>query len=157
MSNLGLVFALLGAACAAFLTSIGSAKAVSLVGQASAGLLSEEPSMSGKVLPLQLLCGTKGIYGFLTAIFILCKIGVIGSGAETLSLEQGLLYFVASLPVAIGGYFAAVYQGKVAVSSVSMIARQPKLSSKAVSTTSFVELYALLPVVISFVAIYAIG
>lgn len=157
MSNLGLVFALLGAACAVLMASIGSAKAVSLVGQASAGLISEEPSMSNKLLPLQLLCATKGLYGFLTAIFVLIKIGVIGSSTSSLSLEQGLLYFVACLPVAIAGYFAAVHQGKMAVSAVSLMARQPKLSSKGVAMTSFVELYALLPVVISFVAIYAIG
>ena len=50
--------ALLGAALAATLAGMGSAKGVGLVGEAAAGLLSEDPSKFGKTLILQALPGT---------------------------------------------------------------------------------------------------
>ena len=70
MISLGLALALFGAACAVVLAGIGSAKGVGIAGQASAGLLSEDPSMFGKVLILQLLPGTQGLYGFLIIILL---------------------------------------------------------------------------------------
>ena len=47
--------ALIGAALAAILPGIGSAKAVGSVGESLTGLLSEDPSKFGKLLVLQLL------------------------------------------------------------------------------------------------------
>ena len=41
MSNLGMVFALLGAALAALMAGIGSAKAVGMTGEAAAGVVTE--------------------------------------------------------------------------------------------------------------------
>ena len=50
--------AILGAALAAALAGMGSAKGVGIVGEASSGLLSEDPSKVGKALILQALPGT---------------------------------------------------------------------------------------------------
>lgn len=60
MNNLGIVFALVGAAFAAIFAGMGSAKGVGLVGQAGAGVITEDPSKFGKVLILQILPGTQG-------------------------------------------------------------------------------------------------
>ena len=60
MDNLGLFFAILGAALAAALAGAGSAIGVGIAGQAASGSVAEEPSMFGKVLILQLLPGTQG-------------------------------------------------------------------------------------------------
>ena len=68
MNNLGLFLAILGAALAAGLSGIGSARGVGLVGEAGAGLLSEDSSMFTKILVLEILPGTQGLYGFLIAI-----------------------------------------------------------------------------------------
>ena len=61
-SNLGLVYALLGAAVAVFLAGAGSAIGVGIAGQAASGVVTEDPSKFAKVLIMQLLPGTQGIY-----------------------------------------------------------------------------------------------
>ena len=63
MENLGIVLALLGAAFAVLLAGAGSAVGVGRAGEAAAGVVTEDPSKFGKVLILQLLPGTQGIYG----------------------------------------------------------------------------------------------
>ena len=64
----GLLIAIIGAALAAILPGIGSAIGVQMGGKAAAGVLSEKPELFGKLLILQALPGTQGIYGFLIAI-----------------------------------------------------------------------------------------
>ena len=68
MDNMGLVLAIVGAALAALIPGSGSAKGVGLVGEAAAGLLTEDLSKFTKVLILQILPGTQGLYGFIMAI-----------------------------------------------------------------------------------------
>ena len=157
MSNIGLVLAILGAAMAVSIAGLGSARAVSLVGQASAGLLSEDPSMFGKVLILQLLPGTQGLYGFIVAIFVLIQTRLLSGAPVELSWQHGLLYFAACLPIAIAGYFSAIHQGKVAAAGVSLIAKQSDQSGRAVTMSSLVEFYAILPFLISLLTIIRIG
>ena len=83
MDNMGLVLAIVGAALAALLSGLGSAKGVGLVGEAAAGLLTEDLSKFTKVLILQILPGTQGLYGFITAIMVLVKTKLLsGSPAE---------------------------------------------------------------------------
>ena len=60
MENLGIVFALIGAAAAAIFAGMGSAKGVGLVGQAGAGVVTEEYTTCIHYLFCQLLvigCG----------------------------------------------------------------------------------------------------
>ena len=157
MSNLGLALALLGAACAVIFAGMGSAKAVSRVGQASAGLLSEDPSMFGKTLILQLLPGTQGLYGFIVAVFVLIQTQVFSGTPVQLTWQQGLIYFAACLPIGIAGYFSAVHQGKVAAAGVSLIAKRPDQSGRTVTMASLVEFYAILPFLVSLITIIRIG
>ena len=81
----GLVYALIGAALAAGLAGVGSAVGVSLGGKAAAGVISEKPELFGRVLILQALPGTQGIYGFLVAVLIMVKIGMIGGNPIALT------------------------------------------------------------------------
>ena len=76
MSQLGIVYALLGAAVAVFLAGAGSAIGVGIAGQAASGVVSEDPSKFAKVLIMQLLPGTQGIYGLLVGFITLSKIGL---------------------------------------------------------------------------------
>ena len=71
INSLGIVLALVGAVLAALLGGIGSAIGVGMTGQAAAGVVSENPPLFGKVLILQLLPGTQGIYGLLIAFLTL--------------------------------------------------------------------------------------
>ena len=75
MDNIGVVLALLGAVLAALLAGAGSAVGVGRAGEAAAGVVTEDPSKFGKVLILQLLPGTQGIYGLLIA-FITLSAGI---------------------------------------------------------------------------------
>ena len=95
--TLGIVFALLGAVLAALLGGIGSAIGVGMTGQAAAGVVTEDPGKFGKVLVLQLLPGTQGIYGLLIGFITLTQIGILGGNSD-ISLAKGLLYLAACLP-----------------------------------------------------------
>lgn len=157
MINLGLALAILGAALAVILAGCGSAKGVGLAGQAAAGLLSEDPSMFGKVLILQLLPGTQGLYGFLIAILVLVNVGVLGGSPVELSWQQGMYYLVACLPIAFAGLISAIHQGKVASAGVSLIAKKPDQVGKAITMASLVEFYAILPFLISLLAVLSVS
>ena len=76
--NLGLFYALLGAALAVLMAGAGSAIGVGTAGQAAAGVMTEDPSKFAKVLVIQLLPGTQGLYGLLIGFVTLSKIGIIG-------------------------------------------------------------------------------
>ena len=102
-SNLGLVYALLGAAVAVFLAGAGSAIGVGIAGQAASGVVTEDPSKFAKVLIMQLLPGTQGIYGLLVGFITLSKIGLLGGGAADLDPQTGLLILAACLPIGIVG------------------------------------------------------
>ena len=106
MDNIGVVLALLGAVLAALLAGAGSAVGVGRAGEAAAGVVTEDPSKFGKVLILQLLPGTQGIYGLLIAFITLSQIGILG-GDSNISLAKGILYFLACMPMAIIGYWSA--------------------------------------------------
>ncbi len=144
--------ALIGAALAAILPGIGSAKAVGSVGESLAGLMSEDPSKFGKAFLLQALPATQGIYGFIVAFMVMVKVGVIG-GEPVSTLGGGIYYLFACLPVAICGYYSAIRQGRVASAGVAMVATRPEASGKAVTATAMVELYALLSLICSFLLV----
>ncbi len=152
---LGLVFALAGAALAALMAGIGSAKAVGMAGEAAAGVVTEDPNKFSKVLILQLLPGTQGIYGLLIAFITLAQIGVLG-GTAPATWQDGLLYFVACLPMAIVGYWSAIAQGKTAVAGISLIAKRPEQMGKSMIFAAMVETYAILALLVSILAIFGI-
>ncbi len=153
MANLGLALAILGAALAAFLSGMGSARGVGLVGEAAAGLISEDPSKFTKVLILQILPGTQGLYGFITAIMVMIKIQLLSGNPIALTATQGLQVLGACLPMAFVGYFSALYQAKVAASGVSVVAKKPEQQSKAMVLSAMVETYAVLALLISLLII----
>lgn len=152
MDKFGIVFALLGAALAALGAGAGSAKAVGMGGVTGAGLVTEDPSKFGKVLILQLLPGTQGIYGLLIAFITLSQIGVLGGSSE-LSLAKGLLYFAACLPMAIVGYVSAIAQAKASVAGMGILAKRPEAFGKSMIFPAMVETYAILALLISMLAI----
>lgn len=71
---MGLAFAIFGAILAVSLAGIGSILGTGIAGRVASGLVSEDPEKFGKVLLLQALPGTQGIYGFLGAIMALQKL-----------------------------------------------------------------------------------
>lgn len=148
----GTNLAILGAFLAAALSGMGSAKGVGLVGEAAAGLLSENPGLSGKVLLLEALPGTQGIYGLVTALLVFGKIGLFGGFAE-LSIGQGAYYLIACLPIALVGLYSGSRQGRVAAAGIGLIAKKPDEVMKAVLSAALVETYALLAALVSLLLV----
>ena len=148
----GTIFAAAGAAMAAVMAGVGSAIGVGLAGQASAGVVSEDPDRFGSCLLLQLLPGTQGIYGLLIAFVIASKAGLL-SGAANLSATAGLSLFLAAIPIAFGGLLSAIAQGKVAVAGINLVAKKPEEQGKAMLMTVMVETYAVLALLISFLLV----
>ena len=91
----GLALALLGAGLAAALCAIGSAKGTGMTGEAGAGLLCEDPAKFGKVLILQVIPGTQGLYGLVIGFLCLMRMGVFNGTYVDMSLQEGLRYFAA--------------------------------------------------------------
>ena len=152
MVNYGLLVALLGAALAVVLSGMGSAKGVGIASQAAAGVVTEDPSKFGKLLVLQLLPGTQGLYGLIVGVMVMLNVGILG-GQVPADLATGLNYFAACIPIAVGGFYSACHQGKVAVAGCNIIAKKPAESSKAIVSASLVELYALLAFIVSFLMV----
>ena len=149
----GLGFAILGAALTAGLCCIGSAKGTGMVGEAAAGLTSEDPDKSTKCLILQVLPGTQGLYGFVIFFLAFLKI----SGAGDISLINGAAVAFACLPIAIGGLMSAIAQGKVAAASINILAKKPDDWSKGMIMCIVVEFYAILCLLASFLMLNAIA
>lgn len=152
MNNLGIVLALLGAALASLMAGIGSAIGVGMAGEAAAGVVTEDPGKFGKVLLLQLLPGTQGIYGLLVAVLTLIQIGVLG-GSSDVSLGQGFLYLVSCLPIAFVGLWSAIRQAKAAVAGIGTVAKRPDQMGKAMIFPAMVETYAILALLVSVLSI----
>jgi V/A-type H+-transporting ATPase subunit K len=156
MSQLGIVYALLGAAVAVFLAGAGSALGVGIAGQAASGVMSEDPSKFSKVLIMQLLPGTQGLYGLIIGFVTLSKVGLLGGGAVEISVQTGLLILAACLPIGIVGLISGKSQGKTAAAAIGIIAKKPDQFGKAMLFPAMVETYAILALLVSFLALSGI-
>ena len=149
----GLALALLGGGLAAGLSCVGSAKGTGYAGEAGAGLLCEDPGKFGKVMILQVLPGTQGLYGTVVWFFSIYCIGLLG-GVPAIDVTTGLQCFVACMPMALGGLFSAIAQGRVAASSINILAKKPADWSKGLVLCGIVEFYAILSLQASMVMLY---
>jgi V/A-type H+/Na+-transporting ATPase subunit K len=149
----GMTLAIAGAALAAALAGIGSILGVRTVGQASAGLVSEDPDKFGKVLLLTALPGSQGIYGFLATIIIANKIGILTGAPIDLTVAQGWQVFAASIPVMLTCLMSGIFQGRVAAAAVNIVAKQPDAAGKGVILSAIVETYAVLGLLITILIV----
>lgn len=152
----GPVIAFIGASLAAAMAGIGSARGVGLVGEAASGVVSEDPTKFGKLLILQALPGTQGIYGLLTWFLVMVQGGFLSGGVSAMSTAQGWQYFASCIPIMLVGYFSAIYQGRVAAAGVALVAKKPEEQAKALVMTAMVETYAILALLASVLAILSI-
>ncbi|HEY5466788.1 MAG TPA: V-type ATP synthase subunit K [Clostridia bacterium] len=149
----GQVLAFLGASLAAGMAGFGSAKGVGLAGEAAAGIMSEKPELFGKLLILQALPGTQGIYGLLVWFIVMVKAGFLNGTSGALTPLLGMQFFAACIPVMIVEYTSAIYQGRVAANGMMMLAKQPGEQSKAIVLAAMVETYAILALLASMLMI----
>ena len=152
----GTNIALLGAALAVVLPCMGSAKGVGIVGEASSGLLTENPSLFGKALALQALPMTQGVYGLVAAFLTLAMLGLFGNldHLTSLSYSAGAYYLMASLPIALAGYYSAIRQARVAASGINLLAKRPGELGKAITSAALVETYAIFALLITLLLVF---
>ncbi len=152
----GLTIGIMGLALCALLCGVGSGLGLRATGNASAGVLAEDPSKFSKIIVLSLLPATQGIYGFVIAILgasylptvaNLSAAGVTASAAQVLS--QGWSVFWACVPMMIGGAVSAYLQGRTAASTIVAVGKKGEIASKALIFPAMIEFYALLGLVVS--------
>ena len=148
----GIFFAMLGAAIASGLAGTGSAKGCGVAGEAAAGVIAEDPSKFGLTLLLQALPGTQGIYGTLMAFLVLNKIGAISGNFVNIDAVTGMLIMFSCIPVGLVGWTPGYAQGKTCAAGICMIAKRPEEIAKGMVYGAMVETYAVLALLISFLA-----
>ena len=153
----GAAIGMLGAGLAVCLAGAGSARGTGLAGEAGTGLLCEDPGKFGKVMILQVIPGTQALYGLVIGFLCLMRMGVLNGTYADLSLQEGLRYFAACMPIAIGGGISAVAQGRVAAGSINILARQPEHWVKGMVLCVVVEFYAILSLLASIIMLFNIG
>ena len=149
----GAFFGFLGAALAAGLACVGSAKGTGLAGEASAGLLAEDPSQFSKCMILQVIPGTQGLYGLVIGFLALMKMGLFSGTVGELTIAQGLIVLAACIPMALGGLLSGIAQGRVAAASINIVAKNPNDWSKGMVLCITVECSAILALRISFLMV----
>lgn len=152
----GLSLALAGAGIAVILGGIGSSVGVGLAGQAGAGVTTEHPEKFGKVLILEALPGTQGIYGFLIGFLILLFTGILTGSPVEVSLAQGWQLFFACLPCGFACLVSGINQGKVSAAGMNMIAKDASQMGKAMVLSAMVETYAVLGFLVSALLVFFI-
>ena len=152
----GLAIAISGAALAAGLSCAGSSMGVGLAGQSGAGVVSEDPEKFGKLLILQVLPGTQGIYGFLAAFWVMMRIGLLSGAVAEISPSTGIALALACVPMMTGNPISAIWQGKVAACGVGVVAKRPEEMGKAIIMAALVETYAVLSLLITIFLVNAI-
>lgn len=152
----GLAIAIFGAALCAALAGCGSAIGVMAAGKAAAGVTSQKPELFGKLLVLQALPGTQGIYGFLTAILIMVRLGLLGGSPLEVTDTVGWQFFFAALPMGLCGLISGIAQGKTAVAAIHLTGKQPDAAGKGITMTALVETYAILALLISILLVFGV-
>jgi V/A-type H+-transporting ATPase subunit K len=157
-SVIGIALIFIGAAVTAICGFAGSAIGMGYAGQAAAGVVGEKPHLFGKLLLMQALPGSQGIYGLVGAFLILSFSGILGAETlPTITLNTGLQYLVAGLPIGIAGFVSGVYQGLVAASGISLIAKDEANMGRAIVFSVMVETWAIFGVLISFILLISIA
>ena len=152
----GAALGMLGAGLAVCLAGAGSARGTGIAGEAGTGLLSEDPSKFGKVMILQVIPGTQGLYGLVVGFMCLLRMGLLDGSYVDMTLIEGLRYLMACLPIAIGGGVSAVAQGRVAAGSINLLAKKPEDWYKGMVLCITVEFYAILSLLISLIMLISI-
>jgi V/A-type H+-transporting ATPase subunit K len=155
--TLGLALVFAGAALAAALGFIGSAVGMGYAGRAGSAVLGEKPELFGKVLLLQALPGSQGIYGLVGAFLILNNAGILGAeGAVAISTWVGVQYLIAALPIGLSCIISAIIQGQVSATGIALISKDDTLTARAMVLAAMVETWAIFGFLISFILLTSI-
>ena len=123
--------------------------------QAGSGGVAEDPEKFGRLLLLQALPGTQGIYGIVGLFLAIGKLGDLGMSAMTVG--QGWQVLFACLPLAITGLTSGIAQGKVSGAACGLVAKRPDEMGKGMIFAIVVETYAVLGLLGTILLLQNIG
>ena len=142
--EIGRGLAIAGAGLAVGLGCCGSGKGIGIASQAAAGVISEKPDLFGQLLVMLALPGTQGFYGFITAIMIFMRTGLInGAWEASASVSTGVALFFVGLAVGLALFVSAVWQGEASAAGIALVARRKEESGRALLFPAMVETYAV--------------
>lgn len=154
ISGIGLAFA--GAAIVAAGGGIGSSIGMGYAGATGAGAAAEKPEIFGKILLLQALPGSQGIYGFVGAFLILFFSGILGGTAGSLSVATGWQYLFSAFPLAFAALFSGMYQGRVSAAGINLVSKDDTQVAKAMILSAMVETWAIIGFLVTFLLLISI-
>ena len=150
---IGNFYAIMGAAIAVLLAGIGSAIGVGRAGQAASALLGKQPEKFGKVLILQLLPSTQGLYGFVVGFMVLIQLGALGGSMPAITPEAGWVLFAYCMPIAFVGLGSAIMQGNAAIGCINLLGKNEKMFGRTIIMVALVEIFAIFAFIISFLGV----
>lgn len=142
----GTDWALLGGGFAAILGGLGSAIGITIAASTVSGILSEDDSKFGQLLPIAAMPGTQGIYGFIAAVLVVVFFEIMG-GKVALPGVAGFQIFLACQPVAWLCLLSAIYQGRTGAAAAGIVASGKK--APALVFPALVETYAILALIVT--------
>ncbi len=143
----GFEWAMMGGALAASAGAAGSAIGIAKTSKVGQGVLSEDPDKFGSVLILTALPGTQGFYGFIVALLVYVFFNMAGN--PDISLQAGLKAFIACIPAVFAFLISAIAQGWASQAAITLVAKQPEATGKAIIFPALVETYAVTSLVIT--------
>ncbi|MDZ4169324.1 MAG: V-type ATP synthase subunit K [Coriobacteriia bacterium] len=149
----GTQWAMFGAGVAAILAGCGSAIGITSASTVISGVLSEDDTKFGQLLPLAAMPGTQGIYGFIVAVLVMVFFDLLG-GRVDLPAEAGVAIFMACLPTGFLGLVTAIYQGRTAAASAGIIAAGKR--APALVFPALVETYAIFALIITILMLLSL-
>ncbi|MFA7692233.1 MAG: V-type ATP synthase subunit K [Candidatus Hydrogenedentales bacterium] len=142
--EIGRGLAIAGAGLAVGLGCCGSGKGIGIASQAAAGVISEKPDLFGQLLVMLALPGTQGFYGFITAIMIFMRTGLInGAWEASVAMSTGVALFFVGLGVGAALLVSAVWQGEASAAGIALVGRRKEESGRALLFPAMVETYAV--------------
>ncbi len=138
----GLGWAGTGAMLAVMFGGMGSARGIKIAVSQAAGVLSEKPELFGRLLVLMAMPGTQGFYGFICAITIAMRIGLIESKVDVTPLA-GMGLFFTGLSMGVVLWRSGVWQGEASAAAINLTAKRPEEAGRAILMPALVETYAV--------------
>jgi len=151
----GVHWALLGAALAVIGGGSGSSMGITYIANVAGGILTDMPDLFGPLLPLVVIPGTQGIYGFITGVLV-AFVMKPSSGWEALPGWVGFQIFFACLPVAFVCCISAIYQGLTSVGAAPMVAKRREEMGRALVLPALVETYAVLSLIVTIIYLFVV-
>ena len=78
-------------------------------------------------------------------------------GTPITQTSLGMQYLIGALPIAIGGLTSAIWQSKVAVGAIALVAKRGEGFGNGMLLTLMVETYALFAFLVSLLMVVSIG